>query len=188
MGTMARRRRRAVVVMVRVMAVPVLVPVMLYRGADGGSCGQRAHSYGGSASGRHGAVPVTVRRAGRQEGKSEPREGKKPEGFDRSVHGLKKCGWYRRPGLHPVSAHVPHFLFKHVTTPQEIPASPIPMRVNAPEQPFQAGTPCPTGLNTNIRMPQRAGMRMWKAFIFRCPGKARTDYFFSVTGSMRTGL
>ena len=68
--------------MMPVIAIPVLVTVMLYRGTDGGSGGQRAHSYGGSASGRHGAVSVTVRRAGRQQGKNESREGEKPEGFD----------------------------------------------------------------------------------------------------------
>ena len=72
-----------------VIAIPVLVAVMLDRRADGSPGGQRAHADGGGPARRHGAVSVTVRRAGRQEGKSEPREGKKPEGFDGSVHGLK---------------------------------------------------------------------------------------------------
>ena len=62
-----------------VIAVPVLVAVMLDRRADGSPGGQRAHADGGGPARRHGAVSVTVRRAGRHERKRHSRQGKKPE-------------------------------------------------------------------------------------------------------------
>ena len=67
-----------------------LVPVAL-DGATlpGAAGGQRAHADGGGPARRHGAVSVTVRRAGRHQGKRQPGQGKEPEGVDMLVHGVK---------------------------------------------------------------------------------------------------
>ena len=75
--------------MMPVIAIPVLVAVMLDRRADGSPGGQLTHADGGGPARRHGAVSVTVRRAGRHQGKRQPGHGKEPEGFDMLVHGVK---------------------------------------------------------------------------------------------------
>lgn len=56
------------------------------------------------------------------------------------------------------------------------------------EQPFQTGTLFPKCLNASIRMLLQYRHADAEKVFFRSSGKTRKDYFFSVAGSMRTGL
>lgn len=63
-----------------------------------------------------------------------------------------------------------------------------PMPADVLEQPFQTGTLFSKCLKANIRMLQTMQACGCGKGFFRSSGKTRTDYFFSVAGSMRTGL